>query len=308
MSLENVSGPLRVASDGAVPMEQTATSADATSSGCPPPLAWQDVLTEFRQQSQRFEFTDNAGRSLCGYSLGEGPPLYILNGLSATPEIHCLMVWLLREEFRCVIVEYPEDATSLCELADALLVTADRLGDLKFDLFATSFGSAVAMQILMRNGGRVRHAVLQGPVNGIQLSWLERGLTWAAQFLPGRMKHVPLFRTALQNNHRLWFPPVDPTRWHFLALDIGSRRIQTVARRWRMLHAVDWTDRLSAIETPVFVISSEGEAARHRTAANLFADRIEGSRSEQIPNSGHVPYVTHPHRLAGLIGPFLRDE
>ena len=311
MSLDNVSGPLPVAGDNAAPMEQTAGSiaaAEASSSNCPPPLAWQDVLAEFRRLGETFEFTDGAGHSVRGCVLGEGPPLYILNGLSATPEVHCLMVWLLREEFRCVIVEYPAAATSLCQLADALLLAADGLGDAKFDLFATSFGSAVAMQILTRHPGRIRHAVLQGPVNGIRLSWLERSVTWAAQFLPGRMKHVPLFQTILQNNHRLWFPPVDPTRWHFLVLDVGSQRIQTVARRMRMLHDRDWTDQLSALETPVLVISSEGEAARHRTAAHLFADRIPVSKSEQIPNSGHVPFVSHPHRLANLIGPFLRDE
>ncbi|MFP6766214.1 MAG: alpha/beta hydrolase [Planctomycetaceae bacterium] len=311
MSLENVSGSLPVENSGAGPLEQTdegLRAAEAASANCPPPLAWRDVLTEFRRLAESFEFSDAAGHTVSGYVLGEGPPLYILNGLSATPEVQCLLVWLLREEFRCVIIEYPEDAASLRQLADALLLAADRFGDAEFDLFATSFGSAVALRILTQDSSRIRHAVLQGSVNGIRLSWLERCATWAAQFLPGQMKHLPLFRTALQNNHRLWFPPIDPTRWNFLVLNVGSQRIQTVARRLRMLHGIDWTSQLSALETPVFIISSEGEAERHRAAARLFADCIPISKDEQISNSGHVPFISHPHRLANLIGPFLRDE
>lgn len=282
--------------------------APETPPSCPPPLAWQDVLSEFRNQSEAFQFTGSDGLTVSGRVLGEGPPLYILNGLAATSEIFCLTVWLLREEFRCVAMDYPEQATTLSQLASSLFTTADGLGDCEFDLFATSFGSAVAMEVLTANPGRIRHAVLQGPVNGIRLSGLERLVTKAALLAPGRMRHIPLFRAALQNNHRLWFPPIDPTRWHFTTLNVGSVAIRTVARRLRMLNGLDWTERLSEIDTPVFVISSEGEAARHRDAAELFADRIPGAKSERIPNCGHVPFVSHPHRLAKLIGPFYRDE
>jgi pimeloyl-[acyl-carrier protein] methyl ester esterase len=289
-------------------VEQPGAAEPETPPSCPPPLAWRDVLAEFRSQSETFEFTGSDGLVVRGHVLGEGPPLYILNGLSATPELFCLTVWLLREEFRCVVIDYPEQATSLSQLAGSLFTAADGLGDQEFDLFATSFSSAVAMQILTTDASRIRHAVLQGPVNGIRLSWLERLATRAAMLSPGRMSRVPFFRAALQNNHRLWFPPFDETRWHFMALNVGSVRISTVARRLRMLNGLDWTERLAEIKTPTFIVSSEGEATRHHDAAKLFVSQIPGTKNERIPNCGHVPFVTHPHRLAKLIGPFLRDE
>lgn len=315
MSIENVSessGPSSstASSPGqeAASLEPPCAAEPETPPSCPPPLAWQDVLSEFRSQSQAFQFAGSEGLIVGGHVMGEGPPLYILNGLSATPELFSLTVWLLREEFRCVVIDYPENATSLNQLAGSLFTVADGLGDAKFDLLATSFSSAVAMQILTTDASRVCHAVLQGPVNGIRLSWLERLATRAAMLAPGRMKHVPFFRAALQNNHRLWFPPIDETRWHFMALNVGSLRISTVARRLRMLNGLDWTGQLDKIKTPTFIISSEGEASRHHDAAELFAELIPGTKSERIPNCGHVPFVTHPHRLAKLIGPFLRDE
>jgi pimeloyl-ACP methyl ester carboxylesterase len=315
MSIENASDTSGPPSEIASPPGGETTSVEPpcaaepeTPPSCPPPLAWQDVLAEFRNQSETFEFTGSDGLTVRGQVLGEGPPLYILNGLSATPELFCLAVWLLREEFRCVVIDYPEEATSLSELASSLFTAADGLGDREFDLFASSFSSAVAMEILTNDASRIRHAVLQGPVNGIRLGFLERLATRAAMFSPGRMRHIPFFKAALQNNHRLWFPPFDETRWHFMALNVGSVKISTVARRLRMLNRLDWTERLAGIKTPTFIVSSEGDATRHHEAAKLFASQIPGTKNERIPNCGHVPFVTHPHRLAKLIGPFLRDE
>ena len=189
-----------------------------------------------------------------------------------------------------------------------MFAVADGLGDDQFDLYATSFSTAVALEALSTDGARIRRAVLQGAVNGVRLSFLERLATKAATILPGRMRHVPFFKAALQNNHRRWFPPIDPSRWYFLALNVGSVPLRTVARRLRMLDRLDWGERLSGISTPVFVVSSEGESARHREAADRFAERIPNAKSEQIPNSGHVPFVTHPHRLVKIVKSFCLDE
>lgn len=271
-------------------------------------MAWQGVLKGFREQAQPFQFTGADGLEVSGRILGEGPPLYLLNGMSATTELFCLTVWLLREEFRCVIIDYPDNASTLDQLASSVLTAAEGLGDDQFDLYATSFSTAVAMQLLTTDAARIRRAVLQGPVNGVRLSLLEKLVTKTAALLPGRMSHVPFFRAALQNNHRRWFPPIDPTRWHFMALNVGSVAIRTVVRRLRMLDRLDWSDRLSQVTTPVFVISSEGESARHRDAAEKFASAIPHAQSEQIPNSGHVPFVTHPHRLVKIIKAFCLDD
>ena len=271
-------------------------------------MAWQGVLKGFREQAESFQFTTPDGLEVSGRVLGEGPPLYILNGLSATSELFCLTTWLLREDFRCVIIDYPEKATSLSQLSSSLFAVADGLGDDQFDLYATSFSTAVALEALSTDSGRIRRAVLQGAVNGLRLSFLERLATKAATILPGRMRHVPFFKAALQNNHRRWFPPIDPSRWYFLALNVGSVPLRTVARRLRMLDRLDWGERLAGISTPVFVISSEGESARHRAAADRFEEGIPNAKSEQIPNSGHVPFVTHPHRLVKIVKSFCLDE
>lgn len=279
----------------------------ATGEGCPTPLAWKQVRNEFLSQSEEFSFYEN-GLTVSGRVLGEGTPLYFLNGISASSTLFCLSVWLLRDEFRCVILDYPPEAQSLSELARSLDMTAAQLGDEQFDLYATSFGTTVALTALKKNSGRINRAILQGPLTSINFSMSERLALGTLGWLPGQIGRLPFRKTVLQNNHSRWFPPFDITRWQFLLHETGDVPTRDVARRAKMLRGLDFSRSLSEINTPTLVISSEGEALRHRTAAKELAEQIPNAQSEEISNSGHVPFVTHPHRLVKLVRSFLHPE
>lgn len=279
----------------------------ATGEGCPTPLAWKQVRTEFLNQSSEFSF-HRSGLTVGGRVIGEGTPLYFLNGISATSTLFCLTTWLLRDEFRCVIIDYPPEAKSLGQLATSLDLAADELGDEQFDLYATSFGTAVALHALASNRQQIRQAVLQGPLLQMKFSLAERLALSLLGWLPGRMEQLPFRKTVLQNNHGRWFPPFDITRWQFLMKETGNVSTRDVARRAAMLRGLDLTGQLAEIKTPALVISSEGEAARHREAAEMLARGLSEARTEEISNTGHVPFVTHPHRLAKLVRQFLHPE
>jgi hypothetical protein len=75
-------------------------SASEPPAACPPPLLWQDVRREYLAQS-----TERVIGSVSVRILGAGPPLYFLPGFSAPAELYCLMIWLLRDDFRCVTIE-----------------------------------------------------------------------------------------------------------------------------------------------------------------------------------------------------------
>ncbi len=279
-------------------------STPGDTSACPPPLAWTDVVSEFRQSSEEIAF-EQEGRQVSGRVWGTGRPLYFLNGIMGSSEIFCLTLWLLRDDFRCVVLDYDECALGVDDLANGLLLAADELGDGHFALFATSFGTAVALQAMHQAAGRIQHAVLQGPLTGLKLTRLEQWLAGALKSAPGKTRHVPLFRRVLQHNHRLWYPPIDGTRWQLQLSNAGDTPVAAVARRARMLHALDFPEHLQTISTPTLIITSEGETLRHRQAGTVLKEQLPDARHEEIPNSGHVPYVTHPHRLAKLIRRFL---
>ncbi|MDA1164984.1 MAG: alpha/beta hydrolase [Planctomycetota bacterium] len=275
--------------------------------GCPQPLAWKQVRSEFLKQSQEFHFAID-GLSLSGRVMGEGTPLYFLNGISASSTLFCLTAWLLREEFRCVILDYPSEAQTFDQLVKAFDITATRLGDEQFDLYATSFGSAVALLAMHSYPQRIQRAVLQGPLISMQFTFAERVALGMLGWLPGPIQRLPFRNTVLQNNHRLWFPPFDITRWEFLLRETGVVPIRDVARRAKMLRTFDISSSLTTLATPSLIISCEGEAARHRDAARLLGERLPHAEVEELSNSGHVPFVTHPHRLVKLIRPFLHPE
>jgi pimeloyl-ACP methyl ester carboxylesterase len=302
--------------DSPSPMKLPPGSADAppadevlpaTGEGCPTPLAWKQVQNEFLSQSDEFSFSE-AGLTISGRVLGEGPPLYFLNGISATPTLFCLAVWLLRDEFRCVILGYPPEAQTLTQLAQSLDLAATRFGDEQFDLYATSFGTSVALHAMQSFPQRIQHAVLQGPLISMKFSMAERLALATLGWLPGQIDCLPLRQTVLQNNHARWFPPFDITRLKFLLAETGNVPTRDVARRITMLRGLDLTNQISSLETPTLVVSSEGEAARHRESAAVLAEKLPNARAEEISNTGHVPFVTHPHRLAKLVRQFLHPE
>lgn len=276
-------------------------------SGCPPPLAWTDVLTAFREQSKPFEVSTGELR-FTGRVMGEGPPLYFLNGLSQTSELFCLTVWLLREQFRCVLIDYPDEARDLNVLTGLVPAAADQLGDEHFDLFACSFGSSVAIELLLNSPERIRNLVLQGPLVKFRMSRPERLCCRVAGWLPGNIDRLPMRRRLMEANHRLWFPPFDHSRWEWVLDDTGNVSTAAVMRRLRMLDGMDYTERLSEISTSALVVSSEGEAFRHRESAAILNKRLPRVQFEELSNCGHLPFATHPHRLANLIRPFLLGE
>jgi pimeloyl-ACP methyl ester carboxylesterase len=299
--------PVPEASADATIPETAATSTPATGEGCPTPLAWKQVRTEFLDQCEEFTFSED-GLSIGGRVFGEGTPLYFLNGISATSTIFCLTAWLLREEFRCVLLDFPPEARTIDQLVQALDVAATQFGDETFDLYATSFGSAVALQAMREHPQRIQRAILQGPLISMQLSLAERLALRTLGWLPGQIGRLPLRRAVLQNNHSRWFPPFDITRWQFLLNETGDVPTREVARRANMLRGLDLSDGLSEIATPSLIISSEGEAARHRAAAKTLSEQLPNATAEEISNSGHIPFVTHPHRLVKMIRPFLHPE
>jgi pimeloyl-ACP methyl ester carboxylesterase len=275
--------------------------------GCPPPLTWADVLTQFQAASEPFE-TSRDGVTVTGRVIGTGKPVYFLNGISATTDLFCLVTWLLRDEFRCVLLDYPAKPRSLDALSAMPLIAAEHFGDEQFDLFATSFGTLIALNLLKsESSGRIKHAVLQGPLASLRLSVAEQLMALGASFLPVEMDRLPLRRGILATNHRRWFPPIDETRWEFFASDTGRPRASTVARLARLASGHNFSGDLASINTPTLIVSSEGDANRHLAAADVLAKGLPNNRHEVLPNTGHVLFVTHPHRMANLIRPFLGD-
>jgi pimeloyl-ACP methyl ester carboxylesterase len=272
---------------------------------CPPPLAWADVLHEFRETSEVIEVSVQQTTATARV-WGTGQPLYFLNGICGDSELFCLLGYLIKEDFRCVIIDYPDLAPNIDAYIDVLFAVADQLGDPAFDLFATSFGSAIGIEAALRQSDRIKRLVLQGPLGDFKLSLFEWLAAIALRWLPCRLSRLPLRRRIHAATHRLWFPPLDETRWSFYADNSGRSKVSQVARRALWLNRT--RSKFEELSMPLLLVSCEGESPRYVRAATEMASKIPGAQHEQLSNAGHVPYITHPHRLANLLRPFLADS
>lgn len=279
---------------------------------CPPPLAWQEVLGEFHSQAEVW-YLERPGYRLTGRMLGNGPPLYLLNGFGGTHEIYALLVWLLRDRFRCVVWDYPgtsvqtttEETVTLDDLSDDLAAVAETCGDLSIDVYAPSFGSLVALNSMLRHSPLVRRAVLQGGFAHRRLSRFESWLARSCRFFPGPVKRFPGSRAVREHNHRRWFPPFDTTRWQFLEDTVGRVPVRALAWQAALVRDMDLRSLLSDVRQPILLVETEGEGRATRTCQQELSNALPNAKIETILGTGQYPQLTHPHRLAKVLRQFL---
>ena len=280
---------------------------------CPTPLAWSEVLAAYHSQSTAWELT-NGTRRMCGRTWGEGPPLYLLNGFVATAEMSSLMLWLLREQFRCVVFDTFEDSPVrtvrpvMSHFAAELLAVADHHGDNAIRVFGASFGAAVALQTALEAPARIAGLVLQHGFAQRSLSMSERLLAaWCSRSrrplsaLPGRRRIQEL-------NHRHWFPPFDGTRFEFLVESTGAIPQVELANKALASTSFNVTNRLGEITCPVLLVRTEGEGQIEARCHAVLEHGLKNVRTEWMHSSGMHPSLTHPHRLVKLLKTFYTSD
>lgn len=294
--------------------QQTATSADQAST-CPPPLVAFDVLREFHAQADVW-YLDRPDYRLTGRQWGAGRPLYLLNGFGGTHELYALLVWVLREKYRCVLWDYPgtaagasvSHATTIASLAADVSAIAETCGDESIALYAPSFGSLVALQTMLDKPRLVDRAILQGGFAYRRLSRFEGWLTRSCRFFPGALRRFPGSASVRQHNHRRWFPPFDDARWRYLEENAGRVGVAALAWQGSLIRDTDLRPQLPNIRQPVLLIETEGEGAATRNYQRELAGQLPGASTKTLLMTGQYPYLTHPHRLAKMITYFLEGE
>jgi pimeloyl-ACP methyl ester carboxylesterase len=189
-----------------------------------------------------------------------------------------------------------------------LLAVADHQGDQQFSLFATSFGSLVGLRALQAAPDRIDRAVIQGGFAHRQLSIAERFVANLGRILPGRLKSLPGAQAIQQQNHRVWFPPLDQTRWQFFLDDASQVPLKTLARRGHIIRDTDLRPALASIQQPVLLIQCEGDGLVTRDCHETLAKGLPHAETAWMHSAGHIPHLTSPHRLAKFLRDFLLTE
>ena len=294
------------------PLDQNSIEAEGPAEPCPTPLSTPEVFESFEREGDSWEVSTPAGK-VRGWTLGEGPALYFLNGLEGTSELFRLVAWLLREEFRSVLfdagVDSPlppkkvNDVSSLPEVRQ-LFAVADRHGDDSFLAYGSGFGSWVLLAGLLADEPRFRGAILQAGYAERRFKLLERLLLLLAERSNRRWKDVPGWKAVFEQNHRRWFPPFDAPRWELFEQIAGNVPVSQVALCARQIRQVRFAPRLAEIARPVLLLQSEGEGRVLRQRQQEMQRLLPDVREEFLKDTGLVPHWTHPHRIAKIIRQF----
>ena len=276
------------------------------SEGCPPPLQWQQVLDAYRQQATPWTTMTSAGR-IGGSMWGEGPTVVMLNGLSGSQELFALCAFLLKAKVRCISLDYPTGRqVTWPRLTESIAdIVREFAGSEGCHLFGTSFGAALALETAFQLGSQVHSLTLHSAFAHLPLTIFERAGSGLLRRMPGRIQSLPLWRGLQERAHRLWFPPIDPTRWLFYLDNAGQTPVAELARRFGMLGEFDVRSRLQSFATPTMLLHVEGEGAMQAQCRDELALLLPKARTEFLHTTGLLAFLTHPHRLAKLIREFV---
>jgi len=297
--------------DAPVPIDPS-PQVDGNHEPCPTPLSWQDVLHSFDEQAQTHQFEAPHG-TIRVTEIGDGPPIMVLPGLMATPRLFALTAWLLKDEFRFLLVDHPQWSKRpttkklIEETARLVAVTIRHLTPNGTSLYASSFGGQIALELMKSEPELMTQAMLQSSWAHRPLAMSEAMLLRIGSWLPGTIQRIPTWQTFQIQNHQGCFPPFDETRFEFLIYELKQARTSAVSQRLLSAAAIDLTDELSRITCPCTILQCEADGKVSEEQQKTLRDGLPNATSEWMHTSGLYSYLTHPHRMVKILRPFLSE-
>ena len=288
---------------------------DGAGEPCPAPLMWQEIRDTYLRESRPWEIVRGPHR-LVGRTWGDGPPLYFLNHFAATAELYSLVIWLLREQFRCVVFDTltndvrvaRRSSPAISEYALDLFAIADQSGDNEFSVYGAGFGAAVGMTAVLDQPKRIHRMILQHGFASRPLSFAERALASFCWRSNRCLDQMPQRRRFQAVNHQPWFPPFDSSRFDFLVESTGTIALRDLARKAISINQFDVVSRLHEISCPTMILRTEGEGKATALGEEVLEAGLPNSRVEWMHSAGQHPCLTHPHRVVKIVQPFLLEN
>jgi len=253
------------------------------------------------------------GVTLLGEALGEGPPIVLLHGLSATRRnVVQGSRHLAKRGYRLIAYDArghgaspPAPSYGYAELVGDLEAVLEHLDVERMALVGSSMGAATAMAFALDHPQRVTALVQITPAYSGQPTGEERWEHLAAELERGGVK--AFVEQAL--------PPGLPEGWEEVTRQAIRQRmerhqhLQAVTQALRELprsSAWEGLDRLGELDVPVLIVASRDEIdALHPLAVARDYERRLPRAELAVEDEGKSPLAWQGARLSGVIGDFL---
>ncbi len=280
-------------------------------SEAPQLLASLDRLeTEARQE------VVHTGRYRCRYyDWGSGPTILFIHGLSAHANCFAGVMAELHTEYRCIAYQLPEGrgdqaplgAMTHADLVADLFALMDHLQLEQSVVLGASFGSTLALAALAEQPQRFQAGILQGAFAHRPLHRFERMLCQVTRYVPGEMRHLPLYRRAQAAVDREVFAEHPEALWDWFARSVSITRTRAVARRALILDSLDLRPRLGAIEQPVLMIGAPDDKVIPLPLEQTVLAGLPNAQRVELTGCGHYPQYLKPQEMAASMRQFLRQ-
>ncbi len=271
-----------------------------------------EALSRFEREAVR-DVCDT-GRYRCPYYVwGQGPPLVFLHGMADNSRSFLLATALLSRHFRCVAYDLPTgrgDRARVGRYTHADLVAdlwalLDHLRLRQSYVFASSFGSTVALAALRERPERLPRAVLQGGLARRPLARAEWLVAQFARHWPGRMGRLPIHKRFLREVHYGPFAGRPPEVWDYFTEGTGRTSVRAFAHQALMLHRLDLRPLLAEVRQPVLLVCGDEDRVVGREHEEVLLRGLPNAGRVELLGCGHVPALTHPEVLAEVVRQFL---
>ena len=241
------------------------------------------------------------------------PTVVLVHGLSDQAASFALLTArLTRAGFRTVALELADGKGDGAKLgnyrhsdhARDLIALFDHLKLDRPHLFASSYGSTVALRALLDFPARVAKCVLQGGFARRPLNRAEIALARVARFLPGRMAHLPGRPKAMAQIDGPQFAHAAPKIYEFMLKCSGRSPLRAVAQRALVLATLDLRPRLNEIATPTLLIGGDADPIVPRHCEAELERGLLNARRVELPG-GHYPQYVLPTPTAEAMVDFL---
>ncbi len=189
---------------------------------------------------------------------------------------------------------------TLREIADELIVIADRLGVDKFDFAGVSISGGVALELAIHHGDRLRStAVMFSAAKiGTAESWADRSATVRAHGTASMVTDLP----------PRWFSPAfiaDEGPWLETLMDVLlDVDAESYAKCCEALSSYDVREQLGSVTVPTLVIAGDHDPSISADAVRELMAGLPNAKLFVVEGGRHLAVVDFPHEVGAALNTF----
>jgi len=190
----------------------------------------------------------------------------------------------------------------LSDMADDLNELIDWFGLERPTVMGVSFGGVVALDLAVRRPGRMQALVLQGVGPRFEPGLLQRvaGLVLSRYPLPSDNPFVNQFFNLLFGGKQPPGPLLDFVTWQCWQTDQG-----VMAHRFKLVEKAEFASQLPTMRVPTLALAGDRDLFVSALALKQLTEALPNGTAVQLPECGHLAFVTHPDRVAQEVRQFL---